>query len=67
MASVESMLRTSFCAVPDFILVEPVMTSGPTTGTMLTTADFVMAESGTHVIHAVKHPSERAKSRAPIV
>ena len=32
MLAVVSMLSTSFCAVPDFRRVEPVRTSGPTTG-----------------------------------
>ena len=30
MAPVDSMLRIIFCAVPAFMRVEPVMTSGPT-------------------------------------
>ena len=32
MVPVESMLSTSFWAVPAFMRVEPVMTSGPVTG-----------------------------------
>ncbi len=36
MVAVEIMLRTSFCAVPDFIRVEPMITSGPTSGQMAT-------------------------------
>ncbi|MNC52249.1 hypothetical protein D3C75_1015860 [compost metagenome] len=31
-APVEIMFSTSFCAVPDFMRVEPVRASGPTTG-----------------------------------
>ena len=34
--AVEIMFRTSFCAVPDFMRVEPLTTSGPTTAAMTT-------------------------------
>ena len=61
------MLSTIFCAVPDFIRVEPVSASGPTTGTMAISAAFVIGESGTQVIQAVKQPSSRAYSIAPMV
>src|SRR5690606_11685097 len=44
-AVVESMLRTSFCAVPAFMRVEPISTSGPTTGAMTTSAWSSSSES----------------------
>src|SRR4029077_2285046 len=65
--AVEIMLRTIFCAVPDLRRVEPAMTSGPTTGTMLTSASAVIADPGAQVIAAVKAPKERAYRTAPIV
>ena len=61
------MLRTSFCAVPAFIRVDPASTSGPTTGTIGTSTARVMAESGTQVTATVKAPMARACSTAPIV
>ena len=41
---VEIMLSTSFCAVPALSRVEPVRTSGPVTGAMLTSARSLMGE-----------------------
>ena len=67
MATVEIMFNTSFCAVPAFIRVEPVIASGPTTGTIAISTDLVSADSGLHTIAAVKQPIDRAYSTAPIV
>src|SRR5438132_3171163 len=50
---VESMLRTSFVAVPAFIRLDPAMTSGPTSTTMAMSAARASAESGVHVIAMV--------------
>jgi hypothetical protein len=61
------MFSTNFCAVPALSRVEPAITSGPTTGTMLTSAAFVMAESGAQVIATVNAPSDRAWLTAPTV
>ena len=40
---VESILSTIFCAVPLFMRVEPVITSGPVSGTMATCARLVIS------------------------
>jgi hypothetical protein len=45
MLAVESMLSTSFCVVPDFRRVDPVRTSGPTTGRIEMSAMCAMAVS----------------------
>src|SRR6516225_6235253 len=50
-AEVESMLQTSFCAVPAFMRVLPMSTSGPTTGQMATSTSSV--NSSRAVIGAV--------------
>lgn len=62
---VEIMFRTSFCAVPAFILVEPLTTSGPTTTAIAMSASrfiapFLLQESATVVA-----PTERAYPSAP--
>ena len=54
-------------AVPAFKRVEPAITSGPTTGTTLTSAALVIEEPGTQVTATVKAPSFRACSTAPTV
>ncbi len=46
MAPVVMVLRTSFVAVPAFIRVEPVMTSGPTRGAMTTSWAEVSSSHG---------------------
>jgi len=51
------MLSTIFCAVPAFIRVEPASTSGPTTGTIATSAARVISESGTQVTATVPNVS----------
>ena len=45
MLAVESILSISFCAVPDFSRVEPVNTSGPTTGEIAMSACLAISES----------------------
>src|SRR5260221_9346919 len=65
--TVEIMLRTIFCAVPAFIRVEPVIASGPTVGIIEISATLAIAESGLHVMHAVKQPRALAYLTAPIV
>ncbi|HAU95330.1 MAG TPA: hypothetical protein DCX33_05230 [Serratia marcescens] len=59
-APVDSMLSTSFCAVPDFRRVEPVSASGPTTGEIATCASCAIGESGLQEMAAVGQPSPRA-------
>jgi hypothetical protein len=44
MAPVVSMLSTSLVAVPAFSRVEPLMTSGPTTGVIIRSAASASAE-----------------------
>src|SRR6267378_2914454 len=61
------MLRTIFCALPAFSLVEPAITSGPTTGTILISAAFVIGDPGTHVTATLRAPSSRAYLIAPTV
>src|SRR2546430_14840671 len=61
------MFRTIFCAVPALSLLEPVTTSGPTTGTILTSATLVIEDPGAQVTATVKAPNERAYDTAPTV
>ena len=44
-AAVLSMFRTIFCAVPAFSLVDPVSTSGPTSGAMKMSVNFLNCPS----------------------
>ncbi|MNL89713.1 hypothetical protein D3C87_2202090 [compost metagenome] len=60
MLAVVSMLSTIFCAEPDLSRVEPVSTSGPTTGTMASCAAVVMGEAGLQVTPIVTAPISRA-------
>src|SRR5215470_5531136 len=64
MATVDSMLSTIFCAVPAFIRVDPASTSGPTTGTIATSATRVISESGTQVTGTVSDSADGV-GRAP--
>ena len=48
-AAVVIMLRTSFCAVPAFMRVEPMSTSGPTSGQIATSTSSVNSERGVQV------------------
>lgn len=65
MIEVETMLSTSFCAVPDFMRVLPVTNSGPTTAAIGISHAAAIAESGLQTTHAVSMPSFRAFSIAP--
>src|SRR5690606_41897688 len=60
------MLRTSFCAVPLFILVLPVTNSGPTTTSMGKSAAALTGEPGLHAMLPVVMPRLRHSSSAPI-
>ncbi len=62
--AVESMLHTSFCAVPAFMRVLPMSTSGPTTGQMATSTSSVNSSRGVQVTYTVRAPSERAREMA---
>ena len=48
-AAVVIMLSTSFCAVPAFMRVEPISTSGPTSGQTATSTGSVNSARGVHV------------------
>ena len=48
-AAVVIMFSTSFCAVPDFMRVEPMSASGPTSGQIATSTSSVNSERGVHV------------------
>ncbi|KEF18881.1 hypothetical protein DF18_20975 [Streptomyces rimosus] len=64
---VESMLRTSFCAVPAFRRVDPVRSSGPTTTSMPWSAAAASAEPALQDRPMVSAPrAARACSTAPI-
>ena len=56
MLAVESMLSTSFCAVPDLSRVEPVTTSGPTTGAIEICAMVAIGDPGLQVSAMVVAP-----------
>ena len=58
--------KISFWAVPDFIRVLPVNTSGPTIGHIDVSAFSKMAALGLHAMAPVKQPSDRANSKAPL-
>src|SRR5271169_1419010 len=60
MLAVESMFRTSFCAVPAFIRVEPASTSGPTTASIVTLANFLNGAARLAVSPSVVAPNPRA-------
>ncbi len=59
------MLRTILVAVPAFMRVEPVITSGPTRGTIFTSASTSRAEEGLHVKKIAPAPMRRASASAP--
>ena len=63
---VESILSTSFCAVPAFIREEPVTTSAPTIGVMANSAVVETALPGLQEIPTVRQPSWRAYSSPAI-
>jgi hypothetical protein len=60
------MFKTSFCAVPAFMRVEPVTTSGPTRGAITTSASKRASEEGLAVTTIVTAPTLRPYSTAPI-
>src|SRR6266508_5444782 len=64
-ATVEIVLRTSFCAVPAFIRVDPAITSGPTTMRISCSTADPSGESGTQTMPAVTAPAAAARSTAP--
>ena len=66
MDTVEIMFRTSFWAVPAFILVLPVTNSGPTTTTTGTSAAAATGEFSLQVMQPVRRPFSRAVFNAPI-
>ena len=65
MAPVVMVLSTSLVAVPAFMRVEPVTTSGPTSTTMHTSTLSRMPRGGSEQVkNPVRAPSSRACSRA---
>ena len=60
MLAVLNILSTSFCAVPDFMRVEPVTASAPTTGQIPISGCFITAESGLQVTPTVVQPTDLA-------
>ena len=67
MVPVDSMFSTSFWAVPAFSRVEPVMTSGPGRGQMVSSASLDIGESGLHTRAMAAAPLARAYFRAPML
>lgn len=65
MTPVESMFRTSLVAVPAFMRVDPVRTSGPVAGVIAISATRAIAEPGTQVSATVSAPRLCAASNAP--
>ena len=58
--TVEIVFRSSFCAVPAFILVEPAITSGPTTTATSCSASRPSSESSAQTSATVSAPVRRA-------
>ncbi len=65
MVSVETMLSTSFWAVPALSRVEPVSSSGPTTTSMPCSAAAARAEPALQASPTVRAPRSRAYVTAP--
>ena len=65
-APVEIMLRIIFWAVPAFKRVEPVSTSGPTTGSMARSAAFPPRLPALHAMATVLQPRDLAYCSPPI-
>ena len=66
MAAVLSMFNTSLVAVPAFMRVEPVMTSGPTSGAITTSLSrSSCADGGVQSMKPVRAPRSRARCSAP--
>ena len=59
------MLRTSLCAVPAFMRVEPVTTSAPVSVTIAMSASFASGDPSLHVSPTVAQPSDFAYPSAP--
>ena len=66
-AIVEIVFRTSFCAVPAFMRVEPAITSGPTSISMASSTCRVSSESRTHASPIVRAPAFAASWTAESV
>ena len=64
-AAVLSMFSTSFVAVPAFMRVDPVIISGPVSGSMGNSTARDSSESGVQLIPMVTAPSLRASPTAP--
>src|ERR1044072_4834401 len=56
------MLHPSFWAVPAFMRVLPMSTSGPTTGQMATSTSSVNSSRGVQVTYTVRAPRERGRA-----
>ena len=65
MVQVESMFSTIFWAVPLFMRVEPVTTSGPGVGAMPTSASWSISLPGQQVTASTAPPFWRAYRMAP--
>ena len=66
MEAVESMFRTSFWEVPAFMRVEPAIASGPTRGTIDTSAIrqiFPLGFELTAIVRAPRFPASRSAAR----
>src|SRR5437867_8221967 len=66
-AEVVIMLRTSFSAVPAFMRVEPVITSGPTIGAIETSAISAILDLGLQVMLRTLAPMDLPYLIAPMV
>src|SRR5712691_5514897 len=64
-ATVESVLSTSFCAVPAFRRVEPASSSGPTTIVIARSQSAASSESGAETTQAVNARAAAAARAAP--
>jgi hypothetical protein len=65
--TVEIVFSTSFCAVPAFIRVEPLMNSGPTSTSIGRSARRASSAPWAHASPIVSAPASRARSSAPSV
>ncbi len=63
--TVESVFKTSFCAVPALSRVDPTRNSGPTTTTTGWSTSASSSEPWAETTHAVRAPARRAASIAP--
>ena len=65
MTAVENVLSTSFCAVPAFIRVDPVTTSGPVSTPMNTSTDRAASASGLAQSSTVEAPLAPGRGERP--